>query len=156
MQRLIFYTIHNPPFVFFFQTNQYNLPVISVPDESSESSSQIIMTSDNQILGIPTNTYYVLAENQGHFIEKTQENSDLKNILDNINVVLENHDKNMDTILENQKKICRRWLAFLSKLIICNYKLVILMKRMLFPWGHLKTKLRTYDLVSLQLQLLKI
>ncbi|XP_049703565.2 uncharacterized protein LOC110384383 [Helicoverpa armigera] len=84
--------------------NQYNSPVISVPNESSESSSQIILTSDNQILGIPPNTYCVLAENQDHFIDKSQENSDLKKILD----VLENHDKKMDSILENQKKIMHK------------------------------------------------
>lgn len=65
----------------FFQTNQFSSPVISVPDESSESSSQIILTSENKVLGIPTNTYCVLAENQKHFIDKTQEKSDLKKII---------------------------------------------------------------------------
>lgn len=90
---------------FFFQTNQYNSAVITVPNESSETSSQIILTSNNQILGIPTQ---YLVENQDHFIEKTPENSDLKIMLNNINHLLEGHNKKIDTILENQKKIMHK------------------------------------------------
>ncbi|CAG9790285.1 unnamed protein product [Diatraea saccharalis] len=85
--------------------DQDNPPMISVPEESYESSSQIILTADNQILGIPTNTYCVLAADQEHFIDKPKENCDLYKSLENINLTLGNHNRKMDTILENKKKI---------------------------------------------------
>lgn len=71
---------------------------------------------------IPTNTYCMLAENQEHFIDKTQEYCDFKNIgkcKSRIGTPQQKYGYNIGYLI---KKLCTRWLAFLSKLIL--YKLL--------------------------------